>query len=173
MSIPCVQTLRFFTHIFLQHLDADIVWFGLWIIKQTRTAVVTHGLGRRQMVISLYLMDLRCFHRIRGQSKSFRVGLGAYPWRTETDATDLDKYRAPWPLETHLLLLLCWTLLWHKDDSENVSKHDLWSSPVIFSTANCGQKKRGSWAQKGKRSHWILLHSLFLWCLKLDVTNEC
>lgn len=39
-------------------------------------------------------MVLCCFQRIRGQSTSFRVGLGAYPWRTETDATDLDIYRS-------------------------------------------------------------------------------
>lgn len=136
---------------------------------------------RRQMVILLYLMVLCCFHSIRGRSESYSDGLGAYPWRTGTDATDLDKYRSPRPLETHLHQLLLWTLLWHKENAENVSKHDLWSSPVLFSTADCGQKKRGSWAQKGKRSLWILLHYLKKtnkqknnnrWCFTLNVMNE-
>lgn len=108
-------------------------------------------------------MVLCCFHRIRGQTKWFGVGLGACPWRTWTDATELHINLSLWPLETHLPQPLLWTLLWHKDEAENVSKHDLWTSPVFFSKAYCGQKKRGSWAQKGKRSHWILLHCLNLW----------
>lgn len=107
-------------------------------------------------------MRLCCFHRIRGPFKSFRVGLGAYPWRTKTDATDLDIYRSSQPLDTDLRRSLLLTLLWHKDDAENVSKHDLWSSPLFFSKTNCGQKKTGSWTQKGKRSHrifFIILNS--------------
>lgn len=46
-SIRCVQTWSFFTHIFLQLLDAGFVWFGVGITAQTRSAVVTHGLEKK------------------------------------------------------------------------------------------------------------------------------
>lgn len=157
--------LIFFTHTFFRLLDADFVLFGLWIITQTRTGVVTLGLLQKT---DGYLTKCDAFLLFSSNTwpvKSFHVGLGAYPWRTETDATDLDIYRGPWQLETHLLRYLFGILLWYKDDAQNVSKHDLWSSPVFFSKTNCGQKKRGSWAQKGEWSYRILFHICFVFSL--------
>lgn len=68
-----------FTHAFLRLLDADFVLFCLWIIMQTRTAVVTLGLNMRT---DGYLCKCDAFLLFSSNTwpvKSFRVGLGAYP----------------------------------------------------------------------------------------------
>lgn len=124
------------------------------------------------MVILLYVILFCYFIRIGAQSKQFCGGLGACPWRTFTDAMDLYIYRCPWPLETHFHRALFWTLLWHKDDAQNVSKHDQRCYPIFFSEANCSQKKRGAWAQKGKDSHYILIQYASI-SSKFHLGNKC
>lgn len=103
-----------FTHTFHWLLDKDYVWFCICIIKQTRTGVVTLGFKKRT---DGYLIKCEAFLLFSSNTqpvRSFGVGLGAYLWRTTTDATGLDKYRSPWPLETHLLRYLFWILLYYK-----------------------------------------------------------
>lgn len=154
------------------HLSSACDSVGAGIAIQTRSAAVTHGLEKKtDGYLGIFNSLVLFFIEYADRTGRLVLAWGrSHDARRPTPQTRI--YTAAISRWKHILALTAASdTPGTKTRQENVPKRCLRSSPILFSKANCGQKKRGSGAQKGEKSLRILLLYLTFFSFLLPNAN--